>query len=97
MDLVRAAGEGGGANDWAEELIGEMGEEGKRALLERLKDSKAKKHYFTIARLLLSLFPSPESKKAVKRSVERESNEELKRLYVVLLATAQKMNPEEIA
>jgi hypothetical protein len=96
MDLVRAVTEGGGADDWAGEQILEMGGEGKRSLLERLKDPKAKKHYFTIAQLLLSLFPSRESRKAVERLVEREHNEELKRLYVVLLATAQKMNPEEL-
>ena len=96
MDLVRAVTEGGGADDWAGEQIQEMGEEGKRSLMERLTDPKAKKHYFTIAQLLLSLFPSRESREAVERVVERERNEELKRLYVVLLATAQKMNPEEL-
>jgi hypothetical protein len=89
MDLVRLVADGGGADDWAGEQLLAMGEEGKVALLTKLGDPRAKKHYYTIAQLLLTLFPSPESRQAVEQLIEREPNEDRKGLYVVWLTTTQ--------
>jgi hypothetical protein len=66
-----------------------MGEQGKAGLLAKLGDPRAKKHYDTIAQLLLTLFPSPESRQAVEQLIDREPDEDRKRLYVVWLTTTQ--------
>jgi hypothetical protein len=89
MYLIRMAGQGSGENDWAEEQMFEMGEEARNALIAKLSDTKANKHHGTIARVLLTVFPSHESRQAVENLVQREEDDELKRLYAVLLAATQ--------
>jgi hypothetical protein len=87
MDLVRAYERGFGEDDWAEEELEKRGDEAKTALLEILKDPRMSKHYGSIAMLLLTCFPSPESKKAVEQLIEKETDEYAKTIYASLLET----------
>jgi hypothetical protein len=88
MDLVRLAGEGSGADDWAEEQLHEMGQDGLAALIAELGNPRARKHLVTIARLLLTVFPSHESRRAVEQLVDQEQDQERKVLYLAFLASA---------
>jgi hypothetical protein len=86
MDLVRLAAEGNGADDWAEEQLYAMGQDGRAALIAKFGDPRAKKHYATIARLLLTVFPSPQSRQAVEERLEKERDEGRKAGYLMWLA-----------
>jgi len=91
MDLVRAYERGFGEDDWAEEELEKRGNEAKTVLLEKLKDPGMTKYYESIAMLLLTCFPSFESRKAVEQLIEQETNERAKTVYMALLqATAQR-------
>ena len=88
MDLVRLAEVGDGGDDWAEEQIYEMGQAGRAALIAKLGDPKAERHYSTIARLLLTVFPSRESRLAVDQLIEQDKDPERKAAYLIMLSTA---------
>jgi hypothetical protein len=75
MDIVRSAWEGGGADDFADEELLKMGDKAKAGLIAKLEDRKAKKYYESIAQLLLTVFPSAESRQAVERALLRETDE----------------------
>lgn len=87
MDLVRSADKGGGEKDWAEGELYEIGDKAKTELLEKLQDPKASKYYVTIARLLVTLFPSSEAKEAVERLRDQETKESARATYSLLLKT----------
>jgi hypothetical protein len=89
LELVRLIEEGSGADDWAEEQLLAMGPKGKTALISKLGDPKAKKHHVTIARLLLTLFPSRESRQAVEVLLEQDESQERKAAYLLWLASTQ--------
>jgi hypothetical protein len=89
LDLVRLVEEGSGADDWAEEQLQAMGQKGRTALIAKLGDPKAKKHYVAIARLLLTLFRSRESRQAVEELLKQDQDRERKAAYLLWLASTQ--------
>ncbi len=87
MDLVRAHERGFGEDDWAIEELEKMGDKAKTELIKKLQDPRASKYYVSIATLLLTNFPSLESKKAVEQLMKQETNETTKNTYAILLKT----------
>ncbi len=86
MDLVRLVAEGGGADDWAGEQLSGMGQDGKAGLIAKLGDPRARKYYAVIAHILLTAFPSRESRQAVEQLLEHDQDQERKARYLALLA-----------
>jgi len=86
--LVRMLSEGGGASDWAEEQLYELGEQGEEALVAKLNDPKWSKYHGRIAFALLTVFRSNSARSAVERRIAAEPDEEQqKELLALLLAT----------
>jgi hypothetical protein len=85
MEYIQAYQEGAGGDDWAIEEIAKMGDEAKNKLLEKLQDPKVRKYYHAIASILMIVFPSKESKNAVERLIEEETDEIRVSLYKNLL------------
>ena len=86
MDLVRLASED---DEGAEEELFNMGDTARRELLKRIADGKTRKYHGTIAWILQTVFPSPQSREAVERLVERERDPERKKTYLAMLASAR--------
>jgi hypothetical protein len=84
MELVRMAAED--ADEGAEEELFERGEVAKRELIAKLRDRKARRYHGTIAWVLLTVFPSAESREAVGRAAEREEDPARKKELLGLLA-----------
>jgi hypothetical protein len=84
-DLIEEASEGGGAADAAIEQIFELGDAAKHELIASLSNDKDRKLHPTIAWILLTAFPSVESRSAVEFVVDRERDERRKNELVVLL------------
>jgi hypothetical protein len=89
-DLVRAYERGFGEDDWAIEQLDERDDEAKTMLIKKLQDPRESKYHGTIATMLLTIFPSSESKNAVEQLIKHEKNKELKRAYTLLLETMGK-------
>lgn len=83
VELLRRAAKG---DESAEEEIFNRGDAAKQEMIQKLDDRKATKHHGTIAWLLLTLFPSTESRTAVEHLVERERDPERKTSFLGLLA-----------
>jgi hypothetical protein len=91
MTLVRAAAQGNGADDWAVGELAARGDTARDELIAKLQESRPKKHYPTIAFLLLTVFPSAESRRAVEDLFERDKDEERRRMYALWLSTADRL------
>jgi hypothetical protein len=83
-ELVRRAAEG---DESAEEALFERGDAARAELLKKATDPKARRHHGTIAWLLLTVLPSPESRAAVEAMADREADEGRRRELLVLLAS----------
>jgi hypothetical protein len=81
-ELVRLAAEG---DEGAEEELFERGEAAKTELLDMLASGKPRNRQGTVAWLLLTVFPSPESRAAVQHAVERETDEGRRNEFLMLL------------
>jgi hypothetical protein len=60
-----------------------------------LAQGRNKKHHETIAWILLTCFPSPDSRDAVARLADKQSDEEKRRQYLTILAATPDV-PESI-
>lgn len=84
MDLVREAAEG---SEGAEEELFNRGESAKQELITLLTDAKARKHIHTIAWILLTVLPSPDSRTAVEQAAEREKDPKRKKSLLTLIVS----------
>lgn len=84
MDLVRRTAEG---DESAEEEFFNRGDAARQELLAKLTDRKTRKYCGTMAWILLTVLPSPESRAAVEELAERETDPQQKAEYVLLLAS----------
>lgn len=87
MQLVRMVAEG---NEGAEEELFNRDTAARDELIAKGLDRKARKHHVTIAWILLTSFPSPESRRAVDEMLKRETDLERQvQLAAVLTAVPE--------
>jgi hypothetical protein len=87
MDLIRFVHQG---NEGAEESLFNGGDSTKQQLLTKLTDKKSAKYRRTIAWVLLTCFPSPESRSAIESALNSESDPTRQRELAMLLAATAK-------
>lgn len=86
MDLVRQSAEG---EDAANEELYNRGEPAKQELMRRIDEGKPRKHVETMAWLVLTMFPSTESRAVVEQAAEREKGPERRKSLLALLASTK--------
>jgi hypothetical protein len=81
-ELVRLAAEG---DEGAEEELFERGATAQAELLDMLSSGKPRNRQGTAAWLLMTIFPSAESRVAVERAAERETDERRRKELLIVL------------
>ncbi len=85
-ELVRIAARDMERAEWAEEQLYNLGDKARQELLMTLSDNKQRRLHAKVTWLLLTLFPSAESRVAVERRVETEGDEQSRRELLMVLA-----------
>jgi hypothetical protein len=85
-ELLSMASEGMGVNDWAIEEFSNRGEEGKKQLIEILKQNTLKEYHLTAAQLLFLVFPGEQTKTIIKDHIDKLPDEQEEKDFIILLA-----------
>ena len=87
LALVKLAAEG---DEGAEEQLFNRGTAGRDELLKLAADRKSRKQHPTVAWLLLTLFPSPESEAAAKSMLDNATEPDLQNALAVAIAAGSR-------